>query len=327
MKMLQMCTILAASALFSNALAQCSSSQKTAETQKAVWSAGQHAPAVYAATTSRGEATGADIVETAVSAGSFTTLAAALEAAGLVDTLQGKGPFTVFAPTDEAFAKLPEGTVESLLKPENKDRLVQILTYHVASGRLPANEVAARSGVATVEGQRLSVDTRHGVRIGNAKVVSADVSASNGIIHVIDTVLLPSEETIVGVAADAGNFTTLITAAKAAGLAGALAGEGPLTVFAPTDEAFAKLPAGTVENLLKPENRDKLAAILKLHVISGRVFSEDAERLGKAAALSGDELTFSKHHGLKVNSAGIVATDVQASNGVIHVIDSVLLPK
>ncbi len=135
----------------------------------------------------------ADIVDTAVSAGQFKTLAAALEAAGLVDALKGAGPFTVFAPTDEAFAKLPAGTVESLLRPENKEKLKSILLYHVVSGNVPASAVVKLNGrsVKTLQGSSVKVRTKHGVRVGNARVVQTDVMASNGIIHVIDTVLIP----------------------------------------------------------------------------------------------------------------------------------------
>ncbi len=134
-----------------------------------------------------------DIVDTAVKAGSFKTLAAALKAAGLVDTLKGKGPFTVFAPTDEAFAKLPEGTLESLLKPENKAKLVKILTYHVVPGDVTAADVVKLKSAKTVEGQTVAIDATDGVKINDAKVVKADVDCSNGVIHVIDTVLLPKE--------------------------------------------------------------------------------------------------------------------------------------
>ena len=136
----------------------------------------------------------ADIVDTAVGAGSFKTLAAALEAAGLVDTLKGKGPFTVFAPTDEAFEKLPAGTVESLLKPENKDKLVAILTYHVVPGKVKAADVVKVKSAKTVQGQSVKVDASNGVKINDAKVEKADIDCSNGVIHVIDTVLLPKEE-------------------------------------------------------------------------------------------------------------------------------------
>jgi uncharacterized surface protein with fasciclin (FAS1) repeats len=135
-----------------------------------------------------------DIVDTAVAAGQFNTLAAALKAAGLVETLKGKGPFTVFAPTDEAFAKLPAGTVEDLLKPENKEKLKAILLYHVVSGKVKAKDVAKLNGktAKTIQGGTVAIDTTSGVKINDATVVKADIKAKNGIIHVIDTVLMPS---------------------------------------------------------------------------------------------------------------------------------------
>lgn len=134
-----------------------------------------------------------DIVDTAVAAGQFQTLAAALGAADLVDTLKGDGPFTVFAPTDEAFAKLPEGTVESLLKPENRDQLVAVLTYHVVAGKVMAADVVKLSAATTVNGQDVAITVSDsGVQVDNANVVATDVKASNGVIHVIDSVILPS---------------------------------------------------------------------------------------------------------------------------------------
>ena len=133
-----------------------------------------------------------DIVDTAVSAGSFNTLVAAVKAAGLVDTLKGAGPFTVFAPTDEAFAKLPAGTVEDLLKPENKSKLVAILTYHVVPGKVMAKDVVKLNEAKTVNGQELTVKAQMGsVMVNNAKVVKTDILCTNGVIHVIDTVVLP----------------------------------------------------------------------------------------------------------------------------------------
>ena len=135
----------------------------------------------------------ADIVDTAVAAGSFNTLVAAVQAAGLVDTLKGEGPFTVFAPTDDAFAKLPAGTVEDLLKPENKDKLVSVLTYHVVPGKVMAADIAGKETMAkTVQGTEAKIDaTGDAVMIDGAKVVTADVAADNGVIHVIDTVIMP----------------------------------------------------------------------------------------------------------------------------------------
>lgn len=133
-----------------------------------------------------------DIVDTAISAGSFKTLVAAVQAAGLIDTLKGAGPFTVFAPTDDAFAKLPAGTVENLLKPENKDKLVAILTYHVVPGKVMAADVSGKNlMVKSVEGSEIKVNGMSGVMVDNAKVVQADIAADNGVIHVIDTVIMP----------------------------------------------------------------------------------------------------------------------------------------
>lgn len=133
-----------------------------------------------------------DIVDTAVSAGSFTTLVAALQAAGLVDALKGEGPFTVFAPTDDAFAKLPEGTVAELLKPENKAKLTSILTYHVISGKVMSADIAGKQlDPETLGGAALAIDATDGVRVNDASVTTADIATSNGVIHVIDTVLLP----------------------------------------------------------------------------------------------------------------------------------------
>ena len=133
-----------------------------------------------------------DIVDTAISAGQFNTLVAAVQAAGLVDTLKGEGPFTVFAPTDEAFAALPEGTVDNLLKPENQDQLVAVLTYHVVPGKVMSNDIAGQSlEVESVQGSALSVDATSGVTVDGANVVAADIETDNGVIHVIDKVVLP----------------------------------------------------------------------------------------------------------------------------------------
>ncbi|MCA8978818.1 MAG: fasciclin domain-containing protein [Planctomycetes bacterium] len=281
------------------------------------------------ATTAAAE--GKTIIDTAVAAGNFGTLATALDAAGLIETLKGKGPFTVFAPTDEAFAQLPEGTVETLLRPENKALLTSILTFHVVPGDVIAEEVVKLSHAVTVNGQRVDIrfdDKAKEVRINGAKVTTADIRCSNGTIHVIDKVIMPSTKNLVETAIQAGGFDSLATAVRAAGLAEALTGEQPLTVFAPTDEAFAQLPEGTVEALLEPENRDKLVAILQHHVVAGRVFSDQALKAGEAVTLQGGRLSIGLEEGVAyVNGAKLVATDVQASNGVIHVIDRVLLPE
>ncbi len=269
-----------------------------------------------------------DIVDTAVAAGSFKTLAAALEAADLIGALKGAGPFTVFAPTDEAFAKLPAGTVETLLKPENRDQLVGILTYHVVPGKVAAADVVKLSGATTLNGQRVDIAVNGGkVTVDDANVTATNIYCTNGVIHVIDSVILPASDNIPAVAEQAGAFGTLLAAAKAAGLVEALSGEGPLTVFAPTDDAFAKLPAGTIESLLKPENKDQLTAILTYHVVSGRIYSDAAVAAGTAKTLQGEAVKIAVADGVaRVNNAKLVKTDIDASNGVIHVIDSVLLP-
>jgi transforming growth factor-beta-induced protein len=270
----------------------------------------------------------ADIVDTAVKAGKFKTLAAALGAADLVSTLKGPGPFTVFAPTDEAFAKLPAGTVESLLTPENKGRLAGILTYHVVAGKVLAKQVVGLKGAKTVNGQRVDIKTDNAiVMVDGAQVVTTDVQCDNGVIHIIDSVLLPSDKSIPEVAIAAEKFTTLIAAVKAAGLADVLSGPGPFTVFAPTDEAFAKLPTSAVQDLLKPENKQKLADILKYHVVAGRVYSEGVVGLKTANSIAGLPISVNVNiDGVKMNNSKFLATDIDASNGVIHVIDSVLMP-
>jgi transforming growth factor-beta-induced protein len=269
-----------------------------------------------------------DIVSTALAAGEFKTLAAALGSAGLVEALQGPGPFTVFAPTDAAFARLPEGTVESLLKPENRQQLVDLLTYHVVPADLPAKAVVERPGLESLLGQRLTVHVEEGaVSVAGARVTRTDIACTNGVIHVVDSVLMPVRANLVEVAAGAGTFKTLLAAAQAAGLAETLAKEGPFTVLAPTDEAFARLPHGTVESLLKPENKGQLAAILKAHVVSGRAFSDLVGGLEKVHTIGGAELAVDVHEGLRIGGARVLSADIQASNGVVHVIDTVIVPQ
>ena len=264
----------------------------------------------------------ASIFQTAVEAGSFKTLAQALDAAGLVDTLQSQGPFTVFAPTDEAFAKLPAGTLDKLI--QNPGQLRAVLLYHVVPGKVTADQVSKRSSAETALGQELTISTAYGVMINDAKVVTPDVMASNGVIHVIDSVLIPDND-IVETARAAGSFNTLLTALEAAGLTDALRGDGPFTVFAPTDAAFAKLPDGTVEALL--EDKNKLTAILTYHVVPGRVLASDVMKLDAAQTLNGQSLDIKTSSGVTVDNAHVVKTDVMATHGVIHVIDTVMIPE
>ena len=277
-----------------------------------------------------------DIVHTAQHAGQFNTLLAALEAADLADALRGPGPFTVFAPTDKAFAALPEGTVESLLKPENKAKLQAILKYHVVAGTVMSSDLIKNSNAKTLHGNKVQLT----LRVNNARVTKPDIKTTNGVIHVLDSVILPdnakpitghatkkaparTDKTIVQTAIDAGKFKTLVTAIQAADLAEALSGKGPFTVFAPTDAAFAKLPAGTVESLVKPENKAKLQAILKYHVIPAKLGSNDIVTAHTVKTLSGKPI----YPSLMVDNAALQTKNIYCRNGVIHVIDTVILPK
>jgi uncharacterized surface protein with fasciclin (FAS1) repeats len=262
-----------------------------------------------------------DIVDTAVAGGDFETLVTAVKAAGLVETLKSDGPFTVFAPTDAAFGKLPKGTIEALLA--NPDQLAAILKYHVVPGRVMAKDVVKLSSAKTALGQSLAISASGGVRVGGANVIKTDIETSNGVIHVIDTVLIPAND-IIETARSAGSFKTLLAALEAADLTDALRGAGPFTVFAPTDGAFAKLPKGTVEALLK--DIPKLQSILTYHVVAGKVMASDVVKLDEAKTLQGQVVRIDTSSGVKINGARVVKTDVAAGNGVIHVIDEVLLP-
>jgi uncharacterized surface protein with fasciclin (FAS1) repeats len=268
------------------------------------------------------------IVDIAVEDGRFTTLVAAVQAAGLAETLSGEGPFTVFAPTDDAFAALPAGTVEALLA--DIPALTDILLYHVVEGKVMAADVVELSNAMTLQGQYVDIALEDGkVMIDGAQVIITDIEASNGVIHVIDAVILPESRDIVDIAVEDGRFTTLVAAVQAAGLVDTLKSEGPFTVFAPTDDAFAALPAGTVEGLLA--DIPALTNILLYHVVPGKVMAADVVGLdGQSAgtALEGQSISI-KLDGDKViliDSVNVIITDIETSNGVIHVIDAVLLP-
>ncbi|MEL7118401.1 MAG: fasciclin domain-containing protein [Bacteroidota bacterium] len=302
-----------------------------------------------------------NIVEIATANADVSTLVSAIGAADLASTLEGDGPFTVFAPTNDAFADLPEELLAALLKPENKDALTKVLTYHVAAGQVMAADVTSaiedangNYSVSTVNGGAFTASLEDGnvvltdAKGGKATVTATDVLASNGVIHLIDAVIVPADldieallpkPDIVAVAAGNEDFSTLVTAVQAAGLVETLEGAGPFTVFAPTNAAFGKLPEGTVETLLKEENKATLTGILTYHVVAGNV---DAATLLKAIEDNGGEYVINTVSGGKLSAkvmdgsvvltdaAGgtstVVATDVPASNGVIHVLDTVVLP-
>lgn len=268
------------------------------------------------------------IVQVAQRAGSFTTLLAAAQAAGLADDLAGPGPFTVFAPTDEAFAALGQRTINDLLKPENRDRLADILKFHVVPGRVSAAQAFAVRSAPTLNGQRVEVRTASGqLQVDHVEVIANDIPATNGLIHVVGKVLTPETRSIVEIAR-AHSGSTLVKAVQAAGLAETLTTGGPFTILMPTDAAFAALPKPVLAALLKPENREQLAAILKLHVLSGRIYADQALAAGSAPTLNGQSVTFAIAAGrLKVGNANVIARDTEAANAVIHTIDRVLLPE
>ena len=266
------------------------------------------------------------IVDIAVGDERFETLVAALQAASLVETLQGEGPFTVFAPTDDAFAALPEGTVEALLG--DIPALTEILLYHVVAGNAVATDVVTLDSVTTVQGDAVNItvdgDT---VLLNEARVLITDIEAANGTIHVIDSVLIPPEDlgTIVDIAEGDGRFETLVAALQAADLVETLQGEGPFTVFAPTDDAFAALPEGTVEALLG--DIPALTEILLYHVVAGNAKAADVVTLDSVTTVQGDAVNITVDGDtVLLNEARVLITDIEAANGTIHVIDSVLIP-
>jgi transforming growth factor-beta-induced protein len=268
-----------------------------------------------------------NIVQTALAAGQFSTLASLLTKAGLVDTLSTGGPFTVFAPTDAAFAKVPQATLDALAA--DPAQLKAVLLYHVVPGAVTAADVVKLSSTKTLEGRSVSIKVAGGsVYVDSAKVTTPDVMASNGVIHVIDSVLIPKAapaKNIVQTAVAAGQFKTLASLLKKAGLAGTLQGKGPFTVFAPTDAAFAKVPKATLAALAK--NKAKLRAVLLYHVVKGKVTAAQAMKLRSAKTLNGKSVSIRVKAGkVIVGGATVTKADVSASNGVIHVINKVLIP-
>jgi uncharacterized surface protein with fasciclin (FAS1) repeats len=280
------------------------------------------------------------IPATAVAAGDFKTLVAALQDTGLDATLGGAGPFTVFAPTDTAFAKLPSFLTAKLVTAPYKTELTLILGYHVLAGEVKAASILGQTLTeTTVEGAKLSIDGADGKVVinGTVNVTTPDVFATNGVIHVVDGVLLPTiVDTAVGYDDGTNTFATLVTAVKAAGgsLATTLGSPGTFTVFAPTDKAFATLQTSlgaTAYNAILADPV-KLTKILTYHVLPSTVFSPDVVS-GEVATVEGtDKLTLTVSGGSVTitdstsTPANVILTDLPASNGVIHAIDKVLLP-
>jgi uncharacterized surface protein with fasciclin (FAS1) repeats len=278
------------------------------------------------------------VVQIAQSDARFSILVEAVVAADLANTLSGSGPFTVFAPTNDAFAALLAElgvTKDQLLA--DKPLLTAVLTYHVLPARVASTQIVPGKAVTTVQGDVFKIDAAGaGLAITDgrnrvANIAAADIAASNGIVHVIDKVLLPADKNIVQTAQALPDFSILVEAVVAAGLDGALSGPGPFTVFAPTNAAFANLLAElgvTKQQLLA--NTALLTEVLTYHVVPGRVLKADVPVGAPITTLQGD--TFTADATLAITdqrgrTAGIAATDVLASNGVIHVIDKVILPQ
>lgn len=278
-----------------------------------------------------------DIVGIAAGSEDFSILVAALEKAELVEALQGEGPFTVFAPTNAAFEKLLAElsiTAEDLL---GHPQLADVLLYHVVAGQVMSTDLQNGMTAETLGGQTITVDLTNGVKINASSVVTADIKASNGVIHVIDTVLIPETfqlapvaaplPSIVDIAVSSPDFSILVAALAKAELVEALQGEGPFTVFAPTNAAFEALLGAlgiTAEELL---GQPQLADVLLYHVVSGKVLSTDLQNGMTAETLGGQSITVDLTDSVKINTSSVVTADIEASNGVIHVIDSVLVPE
>merc|ERR1712176_177047 len=253
--------------------------------------------------------------------------------ADLVDTLSGPGPLTVFAPTNEAFAKLPTDVVTFLTADENKETLSKVLKYHVVAGEVMSTDLVAGE-VGTVAGENVMVSLDNGVMINDSTVTAADITASNGVIHVIDTMLIPEEVSqmlappmpnLVEIAQGNEDFSTLVDLVVKADLVDTLSGPGPFTVFAPTNEAFANLSAEVAFFLTADENKETLSKVLTYHVVAGEVMSTDLVA-GEVGTVEGENVKVSLDNGVMINDSTVTSADVKSSNGVLHVIDTVLIP-
>eukprot|EP00571_Detonula_confervacea_P012369 CAMPEP_0172302678 /NCGR_PEP_ID=MMETSP1058-20130122/4338_1 /TAXON_ID=83371 /ORGANISM="Detonula confervacea, Strain CCMP 353" /LENGTH=613 /DNA_ID=CAMNT_0013013237 /DNA_START=173 /DNA_END=2011 /DNA_ORIENTATION=+ len=262
----------------------------------------------------------------------FSTLATAVGLAGFTETLSSDGTYTVFAPLNSAFDKLDDNLLTKLLDSVWQPQLQDLLQYHTLGSVVRSSDLVDGMAVATLNGEDITINLDPARVNGNSYILIddelVDVEASNGIIHGIDTILIPTSvsSTIVDIASGNEDFSTLVEAVTAAGLGDALSGDGPMTVFAPTNEAFAALPAGTLDNLLLPENKDALAKILTYHIVAANAHSSSLAS-GDVKTLNGESVALGvSDAGVMVNGANVIRPDIIASNGIIHVIDKVLLP-
>merc|ERR1719230_2533742 len=275
---------------------------------------------------------GQNIVELAEATPELSTLVKALAAGGLTSTLAGTGPFTVFAPTNAAFAKLDDKALQALLA--DKAELDKVLEYHVLAAKFTMRELMTVKIAKTLEGENVNVSDPGGsiIKVNNAKVIKANVGASNGFVHIIDTVLqapslppIPSKADIVQLAERNTDLSTLVKALSAGGLVTTLEGKGPFTVFAPTNEAFAKIPKDKLAQLLG--NKKLLDQLLEYHVVAGDFSMRDLMSAKVINTLEKESVVVRSMNGdIMVNNADVKTADVEATNGVVHVIDNVLVP-
>ena len=264
------------------------------------------------------------VVDVVVNSDDHIILETAVLATGLESTLSGDGPFTVFAPTDAAFDALPPGTLDALLA--DPDALADILLYHTAGANVLSSSLTNGQVATTVNGSNAFVNvTSDGIFINNTRISVADIIAENGVVHVIDAVLLPPSGSVVDVVVNSDDHNTLEAAVLAADLAGVLSGEGPFTIFAPTDAAFEALPDGALDALLA--DTDALTDVLLYHALGAPVFSSALSNGQTAVTINGTNAYVSiSPNGVFINNARVSVTDILAENGVVHVIDAVLLP-
>ncbi|MFT4514968.1 MAG: transforming growth factor-beta-induced protein, partial [Planctomycetota bacterium] len=276
------------------------------------------------AATGGDDGVGNDLVSVAKSAG-LTTLLDLVTSAKLK---LPESPVTIFAPTNEAFAAIPKKTLEKLLRPESRDTLRQILMFHIVPGLRSSDSVLNARSLPTLSGQPLTVDAMAG-RIAGAGIAVVDVPFEGGVVHVINKVMMPEQRSVTQIASSEERLATLMTAVNSANLAPQFDRKnGPWTIFAPVDSAFAKLPASTVKSLLQRENVKSLTQILGLHVVRGRIAARELLAKKEATTLLGQPLGFALKNGKLTigENSQIIQGDIQASNGVIHLIDTVLLP-
>jgi transforming growth factor-beta-induced protein len=274
-----------------------------------------------------------DIVDIASGIDDFSILVSALQEAELVTTLQSEGPFTVFAPTNDAFVDLLtqlDITAEQLLA---HPQLSDVLLFHVVSGKVMSTDLSDGMMATTVQGEQINIDLSNGVKINMSTVTTADVEATNGVIHIIDKVLVPDAfvlnpitNDIVDIALGNDDFSMLVSLLQEADLVSTLQSEGPFTVFAPTNAAFEDLLGALDISATDLMSQPDLARVLLYHVVSGKVMSTDLADDIDVATVNGNTIRVDLSNGVMINSSNVVLADLEATNGVVHVIDSVLIP-